>query len=239
MRYCILGDIHGNLQALDAVVKDAESQRAEAFLCLGDVVGYGADPATCIQRVQALGAKTVAGNHDFAISGRLSDGYFNEYARTAIRWTRAALTKEDVAWLDGLPLSEVVGDITLAHGTIHDPHVFDYMQTSYDAYLSFGVLSTSVGFVGHSHVPVAFTHGVPITYSLEERIVVGKEACIANPGSVGQPRDENPHAAYAMYNDESKVIEFKRVAYDIDAAAHAIVAAGLPAVLADRLFHGR
>lgn len=239
MRYGVLGDIHSNIQALDAVLDAMQAHEVEGYLCLGDLVGYGADPKPVIDRIRELGTELVAGNHDWGVAGRLSLNYFNQQARAAIHWTRSALDRSDVAWLGTLEPYLQTGDITLAHGTVHEPDRFDYLQTPYDAYLSFQALKTPTGFVGHSHIPVTFFDGTPVSYSVEQRVELEDRRAIVNVGSVGQPRDENPHAAFGVFDSEPRILEIHRVEYDIDEAAQRIMDAGLPTILGDRLHVGR
>jgi predicted phosphodiesterase len=239
VRYGVFGDIHSNLAAYQAVLDALEEEGIEHFLCLGDIVGYGADATECVALTRELDPTIVAGNHDWAVAGKLGLEYFNTQAQAAIVWTRRVLSDEDIAWLGDLQLNRVVGDITLAHGTIHDPAAFEYMQTPYDAYLSFQELKTRTGFVGHSHVPVSFFEGMPITYSVEKDIEFGDRICIANPGSIGQPRDQDPRAAYGIFDTETRVLQVRRAEYDIGATIGRILRAGLPVLLAERLRVGR
>ena len=239
MRIGIFGDIHGNLPAFEAVLAELNAKGVDSMMCLGDVVGYGADAQACVDRVRGLEIPVVAGNHDWAVAGRLDLEYFNPHARAAVEWTRDNLNAGSLQWLKRLEPRERVGDLTLAHGTVHDPEDFEYLQTPYDAYLSFQVMETRVGFVGHSHVPVTFLDGMPITYSIEPVLALEGRRAIANPGSVGQPRDEDPRAAYMIYDAEQDTVEVHRTPYDIDDAARRILDAGLPAILADRLRLGR
>lgn len=239
MRYGIFGDVHSNLAALEAVLETLAGARVERFLCLGDIVGYGADAQACVARVRELGPTLVGGNHDWAVAGRLSLEFFNAPARAAIVWTRKVLSRRDIAWLGSLELSTTVDGITLAHSTVHDPGVFDYLQTPYDAYLSFQSLATPHAFVGHSHIPITFFDGTTITYSVRERIELEGHRTISNVGSVGQPRDEDPRAACGILDTDTKVLEILRAPYDVEATAGRIRAAGLPALLAERLRLGR
>lgn len=239
MRYGVFGDIHSNIDAYRRVVDAMQAADVDGFLCLGDIVGYGADARECVALTRELDPLIVGGNHDWAVAGKLGLEYFNVQAQAAILWTRRALGAEDIAWLGSLPLVQVTGDITLAHGTVHDPQHFDYLQTPYDAHLSFQELKTRTGFVGHSHIPVTFFDGMPITYSVDERVAMGDRVCIANPGSVGQPRDENPRAAYGIFDDGTRVLEIHRLSYDIGATIGRILRAGLPPLLGERLRIGR
>jgi diadenosine tetraphosphatase ApaH/serine/threonine PP2A family protein phosphatase len=239
VRYGVFGDIHSNLAAFRAVWSAMSEAGVDATLCMGDVVGYGAEAKACIDLVREIDPVIVGGNHDLAVAGKLGLEYFNVQAQAAVVWTRRVLSDDDIDWLGSLPLTQVVGDVTLAHGTLHQPEVFDYMQTPYDAHLSFQELKTRTAFVGHSHIPICFFDGMPITYSLERRIEIGDRICIANPGSVGQPRDEDPRASFALYDTDSRVLEIRRVEYDVGRTIGSILRAGLPILLGERLRVGR
>ena len=243
MRYAIFGDIHGNFDAFQTVLKDIEEQGVDKFICMGDVVGYGAQPVECLEKVQELGCDTIAGNHDWAAIERISIDFFNAYAKAAALWTREQLSTEHKDWLSNLPLSLSYDHCAAAHGTFHQPEAFNYIQTVFDAQLSFEALKnmgSELGFLGHSHVPVGFFDTDPITYTLDAEVPVDDEcSVIVNVGSVGQPRDENPKAAWALYDSDAKSVEIRRLEYDIDAAAEKIRAAGLPEILAQRLYHGK
>ena len=242
MRYCIFGDSHGNLHALEAVLEDCQDKKIDAYLCTGDLVGYGAFPKECIDRVRDISQEVVAGNHDFAVCGKLALDFFNSYAEAAVLWTREQLADDDLDYLRHLQLTAVVDeDTTVSHATIYDAHAFDYIQTQYDAHLSLQELSTTCGFVGHSHIPIAFylKEGA-VNWTMEPTIEVGGlEKALINVGSVGQPRDENPDAAYAIYDTEAQVVEVKRVPYDIEAAIRAIDENNLPRILGERLRLGK
>lgn len=240
MRYGIFGDVHSNLQALRAVLEALEAEHVDRLICLGDLVGYGADPLPCLERVRDLGPDLVGGNHDWGVAGRLSLTYFNPVARAAIEWTRECLPDEVVAWLGSLEITGMAGEhIALAHSTVHDPHLFEYLVTPYDAYLSFRHLTTDLAFVGHSHVPATFFDGNPVTPVYEQEVELAGRRAIANVGSVGQPRDGNPDAAFGLYDDATGRLSIRRVPYDVEAAAARIREVGLPPILADRLHLGR
>ncbi|MHC4817912.1 MAG: metallophosphoesterase family protein [Planctomycetota bacterium] len=242
MRYGVFGDIHGNLHALQAVLKAYESERIDTYLCTGDLVGYGAFPKECIDLVRDRCAHVVAGNHDFAVCGRLTLEFFNSYAKSAVLWTRQALSDKDLAYLRALPLMMQVDDsVTLAHATVYDAHTFDYIQTQYDAHLSLQELGTSCGFVGHSHIPITFAlKKEVVSWTMEPTIELDTcEKVLVNVGSVGQPRDENPMAAYAILDTEERKIWIKRIEYDIDAAVAAIAKHNLPDILGERLRLGK
>lgn len=243
MRYAIIGDIHGNADALAVVVRAIKESNIDKVVCLGDIVGYGAEPTRCIEMVQEMQCACIVGNHDWAAIDRIAIDFFNAYAKTAAQWTRAQLSPEHKRFLGELPLHLSLEHFAISHGTFHQPESFNYIQTVFDAQLSFDVLKSMnhrVGFLGHSHVPVAFFNTEPIAYSLDPIVPVQPERMtIINSGSVGQPRDENPRASFAIYDTEALRTEIIRLDYDIDAAAEKIRRAGLPEILAARLYHGK
>lgn len=242
MRYAVLSDIHGNLEALRAVLADA-LPLADGVLCLGDIVGYGADPAACIEII-AEGARAItAGNHEHGVAGLLDLDWFNRYARVAAEWTRERLDDHQRAWLAALPLAAEVGDATLVHASPANPDEWEYLISAADGFAAFPSFATRLCFVGHSHVPGVWSLGssgpehlrgpAAATVDLER----GRRY-IVNVGSVGQPRDRDPRAAYALWDQEQGRIVVRRVTYDLAAAREKIVAAGLPQFLADRLASG-
>jgi diadenosine tetraphosphatase ApaH/serine/threonine PP2A family protein phosphatase len=240
VRYAVLSDIHGNLEALRAVLADAVG-RADDVLCLGDVVGYGADPGPCVDLVGERARAVVAGNHEHAVIGRMDLAWFNRYARAAAEWTRERLDADCAAYLDGLPLVATVGDATLVHASPRQPQEWDYLVTEDDGLAAFAAFDTRLCFVGHSHVPAVWSLGssgpdyargdVSVTLDAGRRYIV-------NVGSVGQPRDRDPRAAYAVWDVDARQITVRRVPYDIRAARAKIEDAGLPRFLADRLAAG-
>ncbi len=239
MRYGIFGDVHANLAALEAVLGALETHGVDRYVFLGDLVGYGADPKACLDIVRALDPFVVGGNHDWGVGGRLGLAWFNQAARAAIEWTQTVLPVQDQMWLASLPLVRRFDAFTIAHSTLHEPQLFDYLFTAYDAYLSFRHLTTPLAFVGHSHVPVTFFDGNPIRYTTATEVTLDERRVIANVGSVGQPRDENPDAAFGVYDEAEARIVVHRVPYDIEASASKILDAGLPPILAERLRVGR
>jgi len=212
----------------------------DAYICPGDIVGYGANPCECIAIVRELDPIIVAGNHDWAAVGKIPFDYFNYYAREAIIWTNTLLNDDEHKYLVDLPIFTKHDGFSLFHSTVYRPELFSYIQTSYDAHLSFEALDTDVAFLGHSHIPVTFLCQDYISFTLDTFIILEEgEKALVNVGSVGQPRDENPDSAYGIYDDVSNTIELFRVEYDIKSAAKAIKDAGLPNILADRLFVGQ
>ncbi len=240
-RYALFGDIHGNLEALEVVMAEFEKAEVDEYICLGDIVGYGANPKECLAVVRERCELVVAGNHDFAICGKLNIDFFNAYARQAVLWTRDQLGEEELTYLREIELVHKIANVlTIVHGTLNFPEMFDYITTSYDAHLSLELLDTPVCFLGHSHVPVTFFQGPTVTFSMDSEIEVRQgRKTLVNIGSVGQPRDENPKAAYAIYDTEEKMVWVNRIDYDIEKAGAKILAAGLPEILAERLKYGR
>ncbi|NRA97071.1 MAG: metallophosphoesterase family protein [Planctomycetes bacterium] len=241
MRYGILGDVHGNLEALEVAIAGLASRQVDRYVQMGDLVGYGADPAPCIARIRELGASVVAGNHDWAVIGKLDTSFFNVYAREAVEWTRSHLSREELHYLETLPLvDELDNEVTLVHATLDQPEVFDYIQTYYDAHRSLKALDTRVCFMGHSHVPMAFLQSRSIVHTNREELSLADvDRALVNVGSVGQPRDENPKTAYAIYDSGSHNYTLYRDAYDTETTGDKIRKAGLPAILGERLLYGR
>jgi predicted phosphodiesterase len=241
VKFGIYSDIHANLEALEVVLAEFEREQVDHFICLGDIVGYGANPSECLELVREREGITIAGNHDFAISGKLNIDFFNSYAKEAVLWTRQQLSREQLQYLRDLDLVHEWGDtLTAVHGTLNFPEMFDYIQTSYDAHLSLELLNNPVCFLGHSHVPVTFKQGPTVTFSMESEIEIETDSkTLVNIGSVGQPRDENPRSSFCIYDTDLKKVFIRRMDYDIDKAAGKIIEAGLPEILGERLKYGR
>jgi predicted phosphodiesterase len=243
VRYALLGDIHGNTEALTACLDSIGQQKVDKIICLGDIVGYGAEPVKCLETIRGLKCDVIAGNHDWAAVGKLSIDCFNAYAKAAAIWTREQLSQEQKDWLANLPLTITYEHCAVAHGTFHQPEAFNYIQTVFDAQQSFEALKkldARLGFLGHSHVPVGFFDTDPITYTLDPEMPVDEDmAIIVNAGSVGQPRDENNKASYALFDSETNLVSINRIDYDIEGAATKIRGAGLPEILAARLYQGK
>ncbi len=240
MRYAILSDIHGNLEALEAVIADCKCQKVDTVLCAGDIIGYGTNPKECIEILQKYKVVCVAGNNDWAVSGRLDATHFTPDEKAAIMWTRDNLPFEYYNYLNALELILKNKDFILAHSTLHNPKDFHYMDDISKAPDTFYLMDNPVCFVGHTHVPKIFIQqGSNIFYSNGLDIEVNPTyKYVVNAGSVGQPRDGNPMASYCIYDTKMKMIENKRVRYDVAAAQQKILAAGLPEFLAQRLAVG-
>jgi predicted phosphodiesterase len=240
MRFAIFSDIHANLEALEAVLADAHERRCTHFVCLGDVVGYNANPHECVERISEMDCPIVKGNHDEQASLAASSTDFNELAEHAIEWTRDNLMEKDKDWLRALQLQRQVRDFTIVHATLDTPAQWGYVFNNLDAAASFTYQHTAVCFFGHTHVPTVFIRddGVRRERTEHVRIETGKKYFI-NTGSVGQPRDGNWRAAYCVYDIENNLVEQLRVKYDVATAQKKIIKAGLPRLLAERIAIGR
>ncbi len=240
MRYAVLSDIHGNLEALRAVLADLAG-RADTVLCLGDMVGYGADPGPCLELLAERAQAITAGNHEYGVTGRLDLGWFNRYARAAAEWTRERLDSAHLDYLDRLPVRVEVEDATLVHASPAQPEEWDYLVRAEDGLAAFPAFATRLCFVGHSHVPAMWSLGSSgPDYALgpESIEVEHGRRYIVNVGSVGQPRDGDPRAAYALWDLDQGRVTLRRVAYDLTVARAKIVDSGLPRFLGDRLAAG-
>lgn len=241
MKYAIIADIHGNLEAFQTVLKDIEAQNCTHKICLGDVVGYGANPKECLDLVRSMNIPCIMGNHDEMCSGENHLEGFNPYAAAAILWTRRQLSADDRKWLRELKYLRLVVNFTIVHATLDAPQRWQYVFDKLAAAASFTYQNTPVCFFGHTHVPVAFVKDTTTvrggTYS-KFKVEPGKKYFV-NVGSVGQPRDNNPKAAYVVYDLDEKTIELRRLDYDIPTAQRKILAAKLPSRLAERLALGK
>lgn len=242
MRYAILSDIHANLEGLVQVLNNLRKDSIDAYYCLGDIVGYGANPNECIDEIRKVDCISLAGNHDWAAAGAIPLDYFNDFAREAVMWTRTVLTTRNNAALGQLQLVLSDPAMTMVHGTLINPGDFHYMFNSGNALETFEVMRTGVCFVGHTHVAGVFIQDSTggISFNAKPVILIEKNRkYIVNVGSVGQPRDNNPKAAYCVFDTGAMTVEIKRVVYDAAAARRKILNAGLPHFLADRIMVGR
>lgn len=235
--YGIFSDVHSNFDAISAVINDMSHQGVEKYACVGDIVGYAAEPGKCINIIRDLNCQIVAGNHDYAVAGKLSVNHFINDAYEAIIWTKYILPKKDKDFLAGLPLVIDETDFTLVHATLHDPAMFIYMVNYQSIWQSLEILNTKLCFIGHTHIPVAFLYkDRQIFYSNDTEIDIQPwEKLIINVGSVGQPRDRDIRASYVIYDTSKEKIYFRRVSYDVDSAAKKIYETSLPRRNGDRL----
>ncbi|MCD8534132.1 MAG: metallophosphatase family protein [Verrucomicrobia bacterium] len=241
MKFAIIADIHANLEALEAVLSDAKEQGCTHYACLGDVVGYGANPKQCLDIVRDMGMPVVKGNHDEYCSTDVETEGVNAYASAAVDWTRTQLPDEDRQWLRDLKYFRLVTTFSIVHASLDEPKSWPYVFNKLDASSSFLYQNTSVCFFGHTHVPVAFVRdaGGTIRGGKYQKVSIepGKKYFI-NIGSVGQPRDGDPRAAYGLFDMDHKTVELRRLEYPIEVAQKKIRDAGLPPRLADRLALG-
>lgn len=242
MRYGIFSDVHGNRDALEAVLAALQAESVDQVLCAGDLVGYGAEPEACVARVRAAAPVVVAGNHDWAVVGKFDADWFHPEARAAVTWTTAQLTAATADYLAGLPLLWRDDAVTLAHGSGHEPGRFHYLLTADDAARTIAIQETPVVFVGHTHVPIVFAGEADGTVRWQRgpRHEIRRGVrYVVNVGSVGQPRDHDPSACYGVYDTDARQLAFRRVPYPVARAQATIRATGLPARCADRLAHGQ
>jgi len=244
MKIGIISDIHSNSEALNCVLKNIE--KVDEFICLGDIVGYGADPNDCIEKLKDINCRCIGGNHDFAVSGKVDIDYFNDAAKFAILWTSRQLKNDNLNFL--LSLNEKIelkNNIFAVHGSPQNP-ILEYILDKNTASLIFSKFNFKICFVGHSHLAgcfsfnednnqvdyIDFINGGCIEISQNKRYII-------NCGSVGQPRDGNPKASYGIYDLKKGIVTIYRVSYPIHLTKRKIINAGLPYSLADRLNYGR
>ncbi len=242
MRSLIMGDIHSNLIALQAVVADAEERGGfDQVWCLGDTVGYGPDPRPCLELLRRYPLLAVAGNHDQAATGQVGVEEFNGPAAEAARWTAQQLTAEDQEFLSGLPFTTTSEDFTMVHGSLREP-LWEYLLSAESALATFQLLSTRFCLVSHSHIPVICQENQSdptfVDFTEDQKFIFSEERWIINPGSVGQPRDQDPRPSYALYDSSRGTISRHRVSYDIGETQERMRQARLPQRLIDRLNYG-
>jgi diadenosine tetraphosphatase ApaH/serine/threonine PP2A family protein phosphatase len=242
MRLGVFSDVHSNLEALLAVVDSYKQQHIDKFICLGDVVGYGANPNECCDIVRELGAAVVLGNHDAAVSGRMDYSYYYDAAREALDWCASHLNKEHLEWLRGIPFVYRQDDLCFSHGNPLNPEEFDYIFTLDQAAELLSKLDNlaSVNFIGHSHLTKSFALSPgEVNEVVARRFGLRRHRkYVITDGSVGQPRDYDARACFTVYDTESRVFEYHRVEYDVEAAARKIFEAKLAVNFGKRLFLG-
>lgn len=240
MKYAIIADIHANLEALEVVLDDIKAQACTHVACLGDVVGYNANPKECLEIIRGMNIPCVKGNHDEYCSSEEGLEGFNPHAEEAIQWTRAQLSEDDRKWLRDLKYVRMISSFTLVHATLDGPQRWGYVFDKLAAAASLTYQNTSVCFFGHTHVPLAFVKDSQVrggTYS-KFKVEPGKKYFV-NVGSVGQSRDGVPKATYVVFDVTEGTIELRRLDYDMATTQQKILDAGLPPRLAERLAQGR
>jgi len=261
MNIAVLSDIHGNLEAFVSVLNDMYSENIDSIINLGDTVGYGAEPDKCldilmffcgekvalpgemsdsVNRYKGKCTTAVAGNHDWGVIGKLPEGWFNQTALKALKWTEKTLSIRHINFLKSLPIIDKHNNILTVHSSPIHPEEFYYITNSSHAYKALMSSGEQIVLVGHSHIPGIFVlRGENISNGvLYEHQIKGDERLLVNVGSVGQPRDGDPRASYAIFNTDNKTIKITRVDYDIDTASSKIKDAGIPVRYAERLKWG-
>lgn len=243
MRYAIISDVHSNLEAFESVISEIRRESPAQILFLGDIVGYGPDPNECIEKIKEAADIVLIGNHDHAAIGLTDVSYFNTYARAAIEWTMSQLNDRERSYLSELPMTGefTSDDIFLVHATPRRPQDWNYIFTMEDIIENFECFTRKICFLGHSHIPVviAMDNSGRLGVLKDEVTIEEGHRYIINVGSVGQPRDGNPDAAYVIYDTQSSIVRIKRVSYDYHITQEKMKKAGLPDYLINRLATGR
>jgi len=245
MRVAVLSDIHANLPALEVVIRHIESLAVDALLCCGDIVGYGAHPGDCVDIVRTKAVRCVRGNHELALLDPRQADSFNEYARDAIYWTMGALNRTQLDYIKALSDNARWEDFILAHGSFIDPD--EYVFSEHQAHANLLITPCRLGCIGHTHYPEAYfldpdgdVHSNPDGIFGEGKFELKPgNRYLVNVGSVGQPRDGDNRASFALFDLKEGWAEIIRLEYDINRAAEAIKDAGLPPILGTRLYQGR
>jgi predicted phosphodiesterase len=244
LRYGIIADIHSNLEALRAVLDILKRQNIDRFLCLGDIVGYGANPNECIEEVRNLEAESIIGNHEWGVIHPEIRSFFNPVAKQAIEWTERELSNENQDYLAHLGVVKETNLFSMVHSTLYEPTQWYYIISPEEAELNFPLMKKEIVFFAHSHQAVIYSKHRDENckgFALPEggKILLKRGyRYLINPGSVGQPRDGNPQASFGIYDTESRTVQIKRCNYDINKAREKILKAGLPSFLAERLVYG-
>lgn len=243
MLIAVISDIHANGSALEAVLADVIDSGAEQLWCLGDLVGYGAEPNRCIDLVREYATLSLCGNHDLAVRKDIPMDSFSDDAATAVKWTAQQLRSDCLEYLHSLQARDSVLNFDLYHASPRDP-VWEYVISPLQADLCMDLQEQPISLVGHSHIALAFHReiGSPATGStkpIDSELLLGSGQWLLNPGSVGQPRDGDPRAAWLLLDTDRQLARWRRSEYDIRSAAKAIRNAGLPITLAERLSYGK
>lgn len=245
LRYAIISDIHSNLEALQAVLKKIDEEKIDKIVCLGDIVGYGPNPNECIELIQQHCEIILTGNHDFACIENSELFYFNQFAKQAIEWTLTVISNDKLEIIANLPLNGRIENYYLVHSNPYDPSSWDYILSIDDAIYNFSKFNEKICFIGHSHYAIIYSEYVEndnlkYNLTLNSRIELDQNSrYIINVGSVGQPRDGNPDAAFGILDSTDQIYELKRISYDINKTFQKMTSLGLPQFLAERLLVGR
>jgi diadenosine tetraphosphatase ApaH/serine/threonine PP2A family protein phosphatase len=243
MRYAIISDIHGNIEALHAVLSDIHKQSIDSIICLGDIVGYYPDPEACIREIRKNTSACLSGNHDYAAIGRVDTKTFTYYAYAAMEWTKQHLSKESISFLESLPLQLEIDGMFFTHSSpsTREQWAYVFPDSELAVFEAFSSLEFWLNFIGHTHWPsILYQEGDRIILHNEHIVKLDRErAYLINVGSVGQPRDFDPRSCYAMYDSDDQTVSLIRVEYDFSITQRKIVENNLPLFLAERLEKGR
>lgn len=242
MRYGIFSDVHGNLEALTGVLLRLSELQVDRYIFLGDAVGYGANPNEVCDIIRGITSVNIVGNHDAAVSGRMDYSQYYDAARASLDWCRARMTPENHQWLCEMPYKVREESVEFSHGSPVLPEQFDYLfdtEQVLDLLPEFESLAP-VTFIGHSHLPVSFriTREAVIPLHLPQIICDAEDKYVITVGSVGQPRDRDPRACCGVFDTETRMFEYQRIAYDTHGTRDKIIAAGLPPIFGERLLVG-
>ncbi len=232
----VFSDVHGNLAALKAVLDDSSGVKAEKTICLGDTVGYGANPVECADIVRDVCDEVIAGNHDLGAAALISISHFNHDGQKAIEWTRKQFGQSYIDWINTLPLQLKCCGIRLSHASVVNPSSWIYIRNSATAIDAILAAGECLSIYGHTHIPMQWNR---MGSCSDKPAGLFSDFSLLNCGSVGQPRDGDPRAAYLLVNTEERTFRHVRVKYDVEAAASSIIKAGLPGNLAGRLYLGK
>ena len=242
MRTAIISDVHANLEALEATLKEIDQQAVDSIVCLGDVVGYGANPDECCSLVREHCDFSLLGNHDAAVTGAMDEAYYYDAARFALRWTRDHISEDNYRWLYGLPYTSVDGEVAYFHSAPIMPSGFFYVVQNNEAQTHVQIYDRlkSINFIGHAHLTTIFSVTAKKAKGSDAKHVALREGTkyIVNVGSVGQPRDRDPRSCFTIWDNEEEKLEHVRAEYDIESAAAKILEAELDEKFAKRLYLG-
>ena len=240
MRYAFISDIHSNWEALKEVLDYCRREKIDRTFCIGDIIGYGSNPRECLDAIRKGRIQSVAGNHDWAVSGRLDPSYFTEDGRAAVMWTRNNVRLDDIEFINGLPVTWAGENFMMVHATPNKPEQFHYVDNIEEAREAFGCFNQQICFIGHTHVPKIFIEHDQKIYMMPNTEIElnDQDRYIVNIGSIGQPRDGNPLSSFCVFDSRTKNLQIKRVQYDYKITQNKIMKAGLPPDLASRLAVG-
>lgn len=242
MKFALISDIHGNLEALTAVLQDIDRQQVDSIHCLGDVIGYGSDPSACLELVEKYCDIKLLGNHEYVMLGMESFDGYTPIAKLSTEWTKSQLTDRDFSLIAGYIMDHNINDLYLVHASPFEPEQWHYILTPEEATIAFDRLKERICFHGHSHIPLLFSEmpdQPPRRKAGHSFLPDSKNRYLINIGSVGQPRDDDPRACYVIFDVDQEDITYHRVAYDIKTAQSKMTQAQLPDMLISRLAVGR